>query len=80
MRSGEIHGPPVVRVHKAQVPDLAALVEVRHPRRSDLEQRLGEGVEHAQAVHIAGKLQKGADKGGIAAPRMASIKVSIASS
>ena len=39
-----VHRPAVVRVNQGEVPQLIALVDVWHPGRGNLEQRLAETV------------------------------------
>src|SRR5581483_3513256 len=49
-RSGasvKIDLPAIVRVHQSQVPQFRALVEIRHSRRSDLQQSLRKTINHS---------------------------------
>ena len=41
----KIHRPAVIRVHQAEFPELGPLVQVRDPRRGDLQENLGKGVQ-----------------------------------
>ena len=42
-----VHAAAIVRVGQAEVPQFGALVDVRHPRRGELEQLLGQAVQGA---------------------------------
>ena len=44
---GKIHRPAVVRINQALVPELRALVEIRHAGRGQAQQRLRQAVERA---------------------------------
>ncbi len=52
-RRSIVHRPAVVGVHQGQVPELAALVDVRHARRGELDQRLGQRVDPARRRSVA---------------------------
>ena len=51
----EVHRPTVVRVDQIELPQLAALVDVGHTGRGDLDQRLGEGVAFRTGVIVGSK-------------------------
>src|SRR5271168_1373239 len=45
-----VDGATVVGVNEAEVPKLSALVEVGHSGRGELEDGLGEGIDHAKEL------------------------------
>src|SRR6266581_3302265 len=49
-----IDRPPVVRVDQTAIPNLVALINVRHTRQSQLEERLGERIDRAQPRDFLG--------------------------
>ena len=66
-----IDRPAVVRVHQAVVPQVVALVDVRHPGHRQLEDQLRERVDHAELRHaLRQRLERTHERAGrLAAPQ-----------
>ena len=53
-----IHRPPIVRIHQREIPDLPALIHIRHSRRRVLHQRLRQRVNPSRAGDLSDELLK----------------------
>src|SRR5579859_7812298 len=58
----KVNSSAIVRIHEAQIPQLRTLIEIRYSRRSDLQQGLGETVDHAEVRDLFFKFIKNIKK------------------
>ena len=59
----EVDRPAIVRIDEAEVPQLAALVDVGDTRRGQLQDRLRQAIQHTRDGDLAMKVAKVGEKG-----------------